>query len=118
MLTVDCFGRQIYGPYIERSQRKGKDRPRRYVVMLYGSGRGVKRKKTAYARWLKEVELGRELLPEETVDHDDEDTLNDDPGNLKIMSRGDNIRKSHPGIREGSRAWRRLQRVAQVGESG
>lgn len=95
MLTVDIFGRQVYGPYLETSKRRGKERPRRYVVLLYGSGRSVRRKKTAYARWLKEVELGRELLPTETVDHDDDDTLNDDVGNLKLMPLAENIRKWH-----------------------
>jgi hypothetical protein len=97
MLTVDLFGRQVYGPYVEISKRKGKEKPRRCVICLYGSGRAARRKKMAYARWLMECSLKRELTADETVDHDDEDTLNDDIGNLKIMSHGDNIRKSHPG---------------------
>jgi len=97
MLTVDFLGRQVYGPYIEISKRKGKEKPRRMVVCLYGSGRKVRRKNMAYARWKMECHLKRELLREETVDHDDEDTLNDEIDNLKIMSLGDNIRKSNKG---------------------
>ncbi len=97
MLTIDWLNRQVYGPYVEISKRKGKEKPRRTVVCLYGSGRKCKRKKIPYARWLMECHLKRELLRTETVDHDDEDTLNDDLGNLKIMTLKENIRKSHRG---------------------
>ena len=95
MLTIDWMGRQVYGPYIEISKRKGKEKPRRNVVVLYGSGRSARRKKMAYSRWLMECHLQRELTRYETVDHKDEDTLHDEISNYQIMSHGDNVRKSH-----------------------
>lgn len=107
MLTIDRFGRQVYGPYTLRSKRKGKGKPRRYVIVLWGSGRDVPRKSMAYARWLMECHLGRELTKEETVDHRDDDTLHDEVSNYQILSHGDNVRKSHPGMVVGSRRWRR-----------
>jgi len=97
MLTVDCFGRQVYGPYVEVSKRKGKDKPRRHVLVIYGSGRAARRKKMSYARWLMECHVGRELDRDETVDHKDDDQMNDVLSNFQILSFGDNIRKSHPG---------------------
>jgi hypothetical protein len=94
MLTTDFLGRQVYGPYVEVSTRKGKEKPRRTVVCLYGSGRQVRRKKMSYARWQMECHLRRELTDDETVDHRDDDTLNDILSNYELMSLGDNIRKS------------------------
>lgn len=48
----------------------------------------------SYARWLMEQHLGRELTSDETVDHIDEDKLNDDISNLQVLSLADNIHKS------------------------
>lgn len=42
-----------------------------------------------------EQHLGRQLLPEETVDHIDGDFTNDDLTNLQLLSLADNIRKDH-----------------------
>ena len=53
------------------------------------------KKTMSNARYLMEKHLGRELLRAETVDHIDEDPLNDDLSNLQILSLADNIRRSH-----------------------
>lgn len=48
----------------------------------------------SYARYLMSVHLGRYLLPDEHVDHIDNNKLNDTVDNLQIMSQADNTRKS------------------------
>lgn len=48
-----------------------------------------------YARYLLCVSLGRELGPDECVDHIDENRFNDDISNLQVLSRSDNAKKSH-----------------------
>lgn len=75
-----------------------------YVVLHKGMGRrmanlvriGNRKDRTtiSYARYLMAVDLGRRLEPHETVDHDDEDKLNDAIDNLKIMGRIPNKLKS------------------------
>ena len=42
-----------------------------------------------------EQHLGRELLPEETVDHIDDDFTNDDLSNLQLLTLVENIKKQH-----------------------
>lgn len=44
-----------------------------------------KRKKTSYARYLVEQQLGRYLTKDEQVDHRDHNRLNDDLSNLKVV---------------------------------
>lgn len=89
---LDSFGRKVYGPYLAKStaKRPGKSKLRRHVILLNPDGT---RKNTSYARWLMEQHLGRQLTPAETVDHGDEDTLNDSLTNFKIMSHAENCRK-------------------------
>ncbi len=82
---------KVYGPYISTSSGYA----RRFVIRIYDDGT---RKSTSYARHLMEEHLGRELTPEETVDHIDGDRLNDALENLQVMSLADNIRKSSPGV--------------------
>lgn len=77
---------KVFGPY-SHSEGNG----RKIVVIQYVSGR---KKSTAYARHLMEQHLGRELGPDETVDHIDEDPSNDCLSNLQILTREDNTRKS------------------------
>ena len=48
----------------------------------------------SYARYLMSVKEKRKLLPEEQVDHIDEDKTNDIIYNLQILSKADNNRKS------------------------
>ena len=74
---------KIYGPYTRKDGRKH--------IVLRKDG---KLQTISYPRFLLEEKLGRKLLPEETVDHIDEDISNDDPSNLQILSRAENSRKS------------------------
>ncbi len=76
---------RVYGPYL---QSNGK---RKIVVLIDELGN---RKTTAYARYLLEKHLNRELLPTETVDHIDKDSLNDSLENLRVLSRSSNIKRS------------------------
>lgn len=71
----DC---KVLGPY--RSAKKGKER--RFVIIRFPDGR---KKTTAYARYLLEVHLGRELRSDEDADHIDGDWLNDDLSNLRPL---------------------------------
>lgn len=90
--SIDKFGRKVYGPYLAKAtaKRPGKSKLRRHVILLYPDGT---RKNTSYARWLMEEHLGRELTPAETVDHGDENTLNDSISNFAIMSHAQNCQK-------------------------
>lgn len=74
---------KIYGPYTRKDGRKH--------VILRKDG---KLQTISYPRFLLEEKLGRKLLPEETVDHIDEDLSNDDLSNLQVLSRAENARKS------------------------
>ena len=74
---------KIFGPYLRKDGRK-------HICIVYSSGL---RKTKSYPRWLLEQHLGRELLPDETVDHIDNDFTNDSLDNLQILSRADNTRK-------------------------
>lgn len=47
----------------------------------------------AYARYLVCVRERRWLGPGEEVDHADDDRMNDDPGNLQILTPGGNAKK-------------------------
>lgn len=54
---------------------------------------GKEQKTISYARYLMSVKLGRELRPDETVDHIDNNKLNDDINNLQILTWKENIDK-------------------------
>ncbi len=75
---------KIYGPYTRKDGRK-------QVVILREDGTKTTK---SYPRILMEKYLGRELLPEETVDHIDGDFTNDNLSNLQILSLADNARKA------------------------
>lgn len=75
---------RVYGPYL---QTNGK---RKIVILIDENGT---RKTTAYARYLMECFLNRELSEEETIDHIDGNSLNDEISNLQILSRADNAKK-------------------------
>lgn len=94
MPMIDRFGRRVYGPYIAyaTAKRRGKSKLRRHVILTFGED-FKKRKNMSYARWLMEEHLGRELTPAETVDHGDENTLNDSISNFAIMSHAQNCQK-------------------------
>jgi hypothetical protein len=92
---LDRFGRYVYGPYVTIKMRYGKPLPpRRHVILLYGEiSKKAKRKNMSYARWQMEQHLGRYLLPGETVDHGDENTLNDSLSNYQILTHAENCQK-------------------------
>lgn len=75
----------IYGPY------KRKDN--RFHIILYNT-ETKKGKTISYAKYLMEQYLDRKLLPNETVDHIDEDPTNNNLSNLQVLTRVDNIKKS------------------------
>lgn len=53
------------------------------------------RKMRQTAAWRIEAMLERKLVPPETVDHIDENKLNDSPENLQVLSRSENALKSY-----------------------
>ena len=74
---------KVYGPYLRRDGRK-------HVVIVHDDGR---KQTKSYPRLLMEQHLGRELLPEETVDHINNDKTDDRIENLQILSLAENARK-------------------------
>lgn len=75
---------KIQGPYLRKDGRK--------IVILYKSKK--QRTTRQYAKVVLEVKIGRRLLSGEEVDHIDEDHTNDDPNNLGILSKRQNIQKA------------------------
>lgn len=76
---------KVYGPYIRKDGRE--------IVRLRLADGSLKTK--TYARYLKEIELGRELEPnEETVDHKNRNHLDNEESNLQILTRSENASKS------------------------
>lgn len=65
---------------------------RKYIVLFNSNS---DRTITSYARYLKAVSLKRYLLPEEEVDHADEDRTNDDLSNLQVMGGTSNRKKNN-----------------------
>lgn len=74
---------KVYGPYKRKDGRK-------HIVKYDGKSKVTQ----SYPRYLMEQHLGRELLPEQTVDHIDEDFTNDDLSNLRLISREENSKRS------------------------
>lgn len=75
-------GYAIYGPY--GTQRK--------IVVLVSPGH---RTTMSYARYLMSLHIGRELTPEEEVDHVDDDHTNDVIENLQILTPEQNREKQN-----------------------
>lgn len=67
---------KVYGPYTRKDGRK-------HVILIDNK----KRRTVSYPRYLMEQKLGRTLTDDETVDHIDGDFTNDDPSNLRVISR-------------------------------
>ena len=78
---------KIYGPYLRKDNRK-------HIVIVHADGR---KQTKSYPKYLLEQKIGRELKNNETCDHIDEDFTNDDPNNLKILTRPDNASKAWDG---------------------
>lgn len=77
---------KVYGPYTRKSDG-------REVVRLKLTNGTFKMK--SYARYLKEIELGRELdRNEETVDHKNRIHTDNEAENLQILTRSENSSKS------------------------
>lgn len=74
---------KMYGPYTRKDGRK-------HVVIIHDDGR---RQTKSWPRVLMERKLGRELLPNEEVDHIDHDFTNDDLDNLQILTKLENALK-------------------------
>src|SRR5690606_11700315 len=95
---------KVQGPYIFPS---GKAKGRRYVAIIKDDGT---RTTMLYSRWLMQEHLGRELGPDEHVDHIDEDKTNDDLSNLQILTPSENTRKAMLGkpspFKGRERGWR------------
>jgi DNA-directed RNA polymerase subunit RPC12/RpoP len=79
--------RKIYGPYKRREDNRA------IVQIHYLDGTKTTQ---LYAKYLLEQNLGRHLTIDETVDHKDENPLNDSIDNLQILSLSNNIKKSKP----------------------
>lgn len=74
---------KLYGPY----QRKDG----RLQLVIYNEGKTTT---VSYPKYLMEQHLGRKLNDDETVDHIDNDPLNNNLSNLQVLSRRDNALKS------------------------
>ena len=68
----------INGPYIRKDKR---------VVICIKNKNDEKQHTISYPKFLKENELGRKLDDNETVDHIDGDTLNNELSNLRVLDR-------------------------------
>lgn len=83
------LGYRVYKVY-----HKTYDRYMANLVKIDGSGRTT----ISWAKYVYSVANKRILGDDETVDHIDNNKLNDDISNLQLMSIGDNIRKSAKGL--------------------
>lgn len=72
----------VYGPYTRKDGRK-------HVIHYDGKNRITQ----SYPRYLMEQKLGRKLLPEEEVDHADDDFTNDTLDNLQLLTPTQNRQK-------------------------
>lgn len=75
---------KIYGPYLRKDNRL-------HLVIKKDDG---KLTSMSYPKWIMENYLGRKLTTDETVDHIDNNPLNNDISNLQILSREANARKA------------------------
>lgn len=73
---------KIYGPYTR------KDKRQHVIIVDNGISKCI-----SYPRYLLSKHLNRELLPEETVDHINNDFTDNRIENLQILSLSDNIKK-------------------------
>jgi hypothetical protein len=81
---------KIYGPYPRKSDG------RMQLVLSKGKAKITK----LYAKFLMEVFLERILSKEETIDHINDNPLDDRIENLQILTREENARKSSTGSKK------------------
>ena len=79
-------GSRIYGPY---QAKDGRIR----VIILFPDGN---RTTVSYPKYLVETMLNRYLKDNETIDHIDNNPLNNDPNNLRIVDRESHCRDEAP----------------------
>lgn len=79
--------KSVNGPYTIKTKYKDRN----IVIIRFFDG---SRKTMSHARWLICKKEKRWLNPDETVDHIDENPLNDNLENLQILSISDNVRRS------------------------
>lgn len=75
---------KIYGPYTRKDGRK-------HICIVHDDGR---KQTKSYPRYLLEQHLGRYLLPEEHVDHINNDPFDDRIENLQILTLVENAKKA------------------------
>jgi hypothetical protein len=93
MLKIDDLDKKLYGYHLAKIYGPyNQTYEAREIIVLYYSDK-VKRT-LSYPKYLMERKLGRLLEQNETVDHIDEASINNNIENLQILSREDNIRKS------------------------
>ncbi len=85
---------KLYPDY-DRVKEFDRSKDGRYRVNLYG--KKLRAKCVQRGRLILEVQLGRRLVGDETVDHIDNDKGNDDPTNLQVLSRSENASKGAIG---------------------
>lgn len=79
---------KVYGPYLSKSRGA---KPRLFVNLVEEDGT---RRTQSYARFVLEQSLGRPLSSDEDADHIDQNPLNDDPTNLRPLSKKENRSRS------------------------
>lgn len=77
----------LYGPYTRKSNR-------RKIVVIKSSNGNLRT--LLLARLIIEISIGRKLIGDETVDHIDNNPLNDSLENLQVLTKSENSRKSAP----------------------
>ena len=69
---------KVHGPYRRKSDG------RQIVIVVENNG---KRRTVSYPKWLMELQIGRRLDPDETIDHWDSNFDNNNFDNLRIVPR-------------------------------
>lgn len=73
---------KVHGPYVSST-----DQRKRVILVNNQTGEKTTRQ---LAKVVLEAKIGRRLVGSETVDHEDKDKTNDNPNNLRVLSRQEN----------------------------
>lgn len=92
---------KVYGPYTAKDGRQ-----RVVIVEKCRDGTTIKETRS-YPKYLAEERLAIMLEPDETVDHLDYNPLNNDPENIRIVTRKDHCKRdaTHAHVEPVSCAW-------------